>query len=61
MHQGSRCDYARAGEAGEHLVRRSEGEVVQHEDDLLPVFPKLSSIMDDERRGHQALLLQALM
>ena len=52
---------ARAGETGEHLLRRSEGEVVQHEDDFLPVFAKLSGAMDDKGRGHQALLLHVLM
>src|SRR2546430_1395569 len=61
LHYGLCCGYARAGKAGEHLLRRSEGEVVQHENDFLPVFAKLNNIMDDERRGHQALLLHAVM
>src|ERR1700745_2319406 len=51
----------RAGEAGEHLVRCSKGEVVQHENDFLPVFAKLRGVMNDERRGHQALLLHVMM
>src|ERR1700758_1530365 len=53
--------YVRAGEAGEHVLRRSEGEVVQHEDDFLPVFAKRRGVMNDERRGHQTLLLHVLM
>src|ERR1700740_1701504 len=51
----------RAGEAGEHFVSHSKGEVVQHEDDFLPVFAKRRGVMNDERRGHQVLLLHVLM
>ncbi len=50
-----------AGQAGKHLVRRAKGEVVQHEDDLLPVVAKLGGVMHDERRRHQPLLLHAVM
>src|SRR5216683_872243 len=53
--------YTRAGETGEHLLRRSEGEVVQHEEDFLAVLAKLSGAMDDKGRGHQALLLHGVM
>src|SRR5258707_2514014 len=53
--------YTRAGETGEHLLRRSGGEVVQHEEDFLAVLAKLSGAMDDKGRGHQALLLHVVM
>src|SRR5882672_9404242 len=52
---------ARAGVSREHLLRCSEGEVVQHEDDFLAVLAKLSGAMDDKGRGHQALLLHVVM
>jgi hypothetical protein len=46
---------ARADEAGEHLVGFSEGEIVQHEDDFLPVLSKHRFVVDNKRRSHQAL------
>jgi hypothetical protein len=52
---------ARAEEAGEHLVGRSEGEIVQHEDDFLPILGEHRFIVDNERRGHQPLFLQFVM
>jgi hypothetical protein len=59
VRRGLRC-CTRPDKTGEHLLRRSEGEVVQHEDDVLPIFATVGAV-DDERRGHQTLLLQALM
>ena len=50
-----------AGEAGEHLVRRPEGEIVQHDDDFLAILALRRLVLDDQRRGHQALFLHAVM
>ena len=33
--------------AGEHFFRRSEGKVVQHENDFLPIFAKLRRRVND--------------
>jgi len=38
-----------------------KGEIVEHHDHLLHIFVVLGRIPNDERRGHQALLLKAKM
>ena len=47
-------------EAGENLLRRGEAEIGQHDHDFLLVRA-VALIVNDERRGHQELLLQALV
>jgi hypothetical protein len=47
LRHGLCSGYTRASETCEHLFRRSEGEVVQHEDDLLTVF--YSAALDEGR------------
>jgi hypothetical protein len=49
------------GELTEDLVRLAEAEVVQHDDDLLAVFPIIGRAAHDHRRSQQALLLQPVM
>jgi hypothetical protein len=49
------------GEIGEDLLRRAEAEIVQHDEDLLAVLPVIGGAAHDHRRGHHALLLQAVM
>src|SRR6185369_10113049 len=61
LRHGLCSGYTRASETCEHLFRRSEGEVVQHEDDFLTVFMKLGGATDDKGRGHQALFLHVVM
>jgi hypothetical protein len=45
---------------GENLLGRREAEIGQHDHDLL-LAGTVALIADDERRGHQELLLQALV
>ena len=45
-------------EAREDLLGRREGEIVQEQDDVLPVDPALGVIAHDQRRSEQELFLQ---
>ncbi len=49
------------GQSGEQLVRRPEAEIMQHQHHLLPVGAHILDAAHDQRRGHQALFLHALM
>jgi hypothetical protein len=48
-------------EIGEDLVGIAEGEVMKHHHDVLHIGAGLGRIADDQRGGHQPLLLQAVM
>jgi hypothetical protein len=61
LRQGVRVGAARAGKTGKHLVGAAKGEIVQHENNILPILAQRCCIFDDERRGQQALLLHGMM
>ena len=53
--------HAPAGELGVDLMRIAEGEVVEHDHHFLLVTRGAVEIADDQRRGQQALFLQAMV
>jgi hypothetical protein len=58
-HQGAGHLGGARSESRQNLLRRAEGEIVQHQHDLLLV--RSLALGDDQRRSEQPLLLQAVM
>src|SRR4029077_13965086 len=63
FHLSHQLCYGSAGarETSKYLLRRSECEIVQHQNDFLPVFAQLISGANDKRRRHKVLLLHLVM
>ena len=57
------CAVAAVGfsQSGKQLVGRVKAEIMQHQHHFLPVGAHILCAMHDQRRGHQALFLHALM
>jgi hypothetical protein len=49
------------GQSGKQLLGRVEAEIMQHQHHFLPVDPQVLGAVHDQRGGHQALFLHALM